>query len=88
MEMAPQARIDDGRLDLVTVGPVGRLDLLRTFPRIFAGTHVTHPAVTVRRGSRLTFEVGQPVSVMVDGESLCLAIESVEVLPAALTVAL
>ena len=42
--MAPEAVVDDGLLDLVTVGPVGR-DLVRTFPRIFAGTHLEHPAV-------------------------------------------
>ena len=85
---AARPRIDDGLLDLVTVGPVGRLDLLRTFPRIFAGTHVEHPAVTLRRTRGGGVRPAEPVDVMIDGESLRLRIESVEVVPAAIAVAL
>ena len=88
MMMAPEARIDDGELDLVTVGRVGRLDLLRTFPRIFAGTHTSHPAVTVRRGRAIAFEMVEETDVMIDGESMRLRLESVEVARRALTVAL
>jgi diacylglycerol kinase (ATP) len=88
MRMAPQAAVDDGLLDLVTVGAVGRLDLVRTFPRIFAGTHVDHPAVTLRRAGAIAFDLEAPVDVMIDGESLRLRLESVEVVPAAIAVAL
>ena len=87
MKMAPEAVVDDGLLDLVTVGPVGRLDLVRTFPRIFAGTHVGHPAVT-RDGAGGGFDLPAPVDVMIDGESLRQRIERVEVVPAAIAVAL
>jgi diacylglycerol kinase (ATP) len=88
MKMAPRAVVDDGLLDLVTVGPVGRFDLVRTFPRIFAGTHVTHPAVSMRQASSVTFDLATAADVMVDGESLRLWIERVAVAPAAITVAL
>lgn len=88
MKMAPEAVVDDGVLDLVTVGPVGRFDLVRTFPRIFAGTHLEHPAVMLRRGRTVAFDLPAPVDVMIDGESLSLQLESVEVVPAAITVAL
>jgi diacylglycerol kinase (ATP) len=87
MRIAPDALVDDGMLDLVTVGPVGRLDLLRTFPRIFAGTHTSHPAVTVRRGRVIAFEMDDETDVMIDGESMRLRLESVEVVPSALSVA-
>lgn len=88
MRMAPGALVDDGFLDLVTAGPVGRLELLRTFPRIFAGTHVDHPAVAVRRARSLELDLDAEVDVMIDGESLCLWIERVDVVPGALAVAL
>jgi diacylglycerol kinase (ATP) len=88
MRMAPRAAVDDGLLDLVTVGPVGRFDLLRTFPRIFAGTHVTHPAVSMRQAASVAFEIDGETDVMVDGESLRLRIERVEVVHAAVAVAL
>ena len=88
MRMAPEAVVDDGLFDLVTVGPVGRLDLVRTFPRIFAGTHVGHPAVRSRRARAVEFDLPAPVDVMIDGESLRQRIERVEVVPAAIAVAL
>ena len=88
MKMAPDAVIDDGLLDLVTAGLVGRLDLVRTFPRIFAGTHVRHPAVRVRRARSVELAFTAPGNVMIDGESLRLEIECVDVVPAAILVAL
>jgi diacylglycerol kinase (ATP) len=88
MKMAPDAAVDDGLLDLVTAGPVGRLELLRTFPRIFAGTHIRHPAVRVRRARVIELELAAAADVMIDGESLRLWVERVEVVPGAITVAL
>jgi diacylglycerol kinase (ATP) len=88
MRMAPDAVVDDGLLDLVTVGPVGRFDLVRTFPRIFAGTHLEHPAVMSRRTRAVELDLPAQVDVMIDGESLRMRIERVEVVPAAITVAL
>jgi diacylglycerol kinase (ATP) len=88
MRMAPDAAVDDGLLDLVTAGAVGRLDLLRTFPRIFAGTHVEHPKVAVRRARSVVLDLDREVDVMVDGESLRLRPERVDVVPRAIAVAL
>ena len=88
MRVAPDAVVDDGLLDLVTVGPVGRFDLVRTFPRIFAGTHLEHPMVTLRRAPAVAFDLPAAIDVMIDGESLRLQLESVEVVHAAIAVAL
>src|SRR5262249_32577744 len=51
MMIAPGARIDDGRVDVCIVGPVARVDFLRTFPSVFSGTHVSHPNVTMLQGT-------------------------------------
>jgi diacylglycerol kinase (ATP) len=57
MVIAPDASLDDGALDVCVVGKVARADFLRTFPRVFDGTHVEHPAVTMLRGARVTIEM-------------------------------
>lgn len=37
------AQLDDGLLDVVVIKPMSRRELVRTYPRLFKGTHVTHP---------------------------------------------
>ena len=88
MQMTPGALIDDGVAELLIAGPVGRLDLLRTFPKIFKGTHVHHPAVEIHRVRSVDFDFDEPVDVMIDGESLCIKLDRVEVIPKAIEVAL
>ncbi|MGI8992916.1 MAG: diacylglycerol/lipid kinase family protein [Nocardioidaceae bacterium] len=38
------AELDDGQLDVVVISPISKLELLKVYPRLFRGTHVTHPA--------------------------------------------
>ncbi len=56
MVIAPAASIGDGLLDVCVVGPVSRLEFLRTFPKVFRGTHVQHPLVTTLRGTEVRVE--------------------------------
>jgi diacylglycerol kinase (ATP) len=49
MMITPDARNDDGELDLFVVSPVSRLKFLRIFPRVFSGRHVGDPAVSIER---------------------------------------
>lgn len=86
MLMAPHAEVDDGRLQVVRVGRLGRWGLLRAFPRIYKGTHVRLAAVEERRAAVVEFEGEPEVDVMVDGEVLRLALRRLEVLPGALEV--
>lgn len=37
------ARLDDGLLDVVLIKPVGKMELMRTFPKLYDGSHTTHP---------------------------------------------
>jgi diacylglycerol kinase (ATP) len=57
MKIAPDASLDDGALDVCVVGKVSRADFLRTFPKVFDGTHARHPAVTTLRGQHVTIEM-------------------------------
>jgi diacylglycerol kinase (ATP) len=67
MRVCPQAEPDDGLLDVLVVGPLPRAAFLRTFPRVYRGTHLAHPAVTARRGRRVTLEAPGVVAYA-DGE--------------------
>jgi YegS/Rv2252/BmrU family lipid kinase len=68
MLMAPDARIDDGWFDVVVVGPMSRMALLSTFPKIFKGTHGRHPAVRFYRARTASVRTDPPKTLLPDGE--------------------
>jgi diacylglycerol kinase (ATP) len=70
LRIAPAADPADGLLEVVVVGPVSRRELVRTRPRLAAGTHVDHPAVTVLRGREVALH-GAGLSTYADGEPVC-----------------
>lgn len=70
MRIAPDAQIDDGLFDLCLLGDTGRWEFLRAFPRVFKGTHVTHPKVTMLRARHILVESDPPLPVLIDGEVL------------------
>jgi diacylglycerol kinase (ATP) len=86
MMMAPDADTGDGLIDVIRVASLGRLDLLRTFPKIFTGEHVHNPAVTTAKVRRVDFDLDHEIDVMVDGEALRVVPKSLDVLPGALNV--
>ena len=86
MMMAPNADCSDGALDVVRVNRLSRLALITTFPKIYTGTFITHPAVEQARASAVRFEDTGLLDVLVDGEQLKLELEALDVLPQALEV--
>jgi YegS/Rv2252/BmrU family lipid kinase len=69
MKIAPAADPLDGALDLVALGAVGRLELLRWLPSVYRGTHVTNAKVTTRRLREVRIDATPPAPVQVDGEA-------------------
>lgn len=53
MAICPDARPDDGLLDVAVIGDVQPFAMLRVFPRVFRGTHITHPECTMYRAKRV-----------------------------------
>ena len=86
MMIAPQARTDDGLIEYVRWGPVGRLQLLANFSTLFDGSHIRHPQASRRAVRRVEFQLDAPVDVMMDGETLTLECRRIDVLPGALDV--
>ena len=68
MKIAPQARIDDGLLDVVVVQHLSRLNFVRSFPQVMKGTHLAHPAVRAWQGREVEIATGEPSPVLVDGD--------------------
>ena len=86
MMIAPQAEIDDGLIEYVRWGRIGRLGLIRNLPTLYDGTHINHPLAERQAAKRIDFELDAPIDVMVDGEVLTLHCEGLDVLPSALNV--
>jgi len=66
MKICPQAEIHDGWLDVLILKPLSKLEFLRVFPRVYAGTHINHPAVVIRRAR--TVEIEADAISYADGE--------------------
>ena len=82
--IAPEARLDDGLLDVVLVRRMPRRRIARLFPTIYRGEHVAHEEVLVRRGRRVRL-LGPPgVPLAPDGEQLGVSPAEFECLPGAL----
>ena len=79
------AVLDDGLLDVVVIKPMSKLELLRTYPKLFKGTHVHHPQYRHHRVRRVT--VAAPgIVAYADGERIGALPLTVEVAPLALRV--
>jgi diacylglycerol kinase (ATP) len=69
MRVCPSADPADGLLDVTVVGPIGRAELVRTKPRLYAGTHVEDPRVVTYRAAEVRLEAPGVVAYA-DGEPL------------------
>jgi diacylglycerol kinase (ATP) len=77
--VAPQARTDDGLLNLMMTENMSRLGMLAMVPRFMNGTHVQHRAVATRLSRRITISSPDPLYVHVDGEIPCEPAHRIEV---------
>jgi diacylglycerol kinase (ATP) len=77
--VTPEARLDDGQLDVCICGHLGRLGILRVIPRFMRGTHVTHPQVQMELAQRVKVESPVPLNVHIDGESFATDVRQFEV---------
>ncbi|WP_030330189.1 diacylglycerol kinase [Streptomyces sp. NRRL B-1381] len=69
MRICAGAKTDDGLFDVTVVGPCTRATLLKVFPRVYRGTHLDHPAVTVHRVSSIELAAAG-ITAYADGEPM------------------
>jgi diacylglycerol kinase (ATP) len=84
LRVAPDARLDDGLLDLVTVGALPRRRMVSVLSALRRGEHLGLPGVATRRARQITIAADRPLPVYADGEPLGRGEVTVLVRPAAL----
>ncbi|UJP38978.1 diacylglycerol/lipid kinase family protein [Cellulomonas palmilytica] len=91
VNIAPQARVDDGLLDIVVAAPLARPGVLKILPRVYRGTHTADPAVRVLQARSVLVEPltalgAAPPPAFADGERAGPLPLQLDVVPGALRV--
>lgn len=68
MRIAPRARLDDGKIDLVIVRKSSKIKLLKLFPKLFSGEHIKSPLVEYRQVEKFSVIPKEDSSLNIDGE--------------------
>jgi diacylglycerol kinase (ATP) len=87
MEFVPGAELDDGLFHVAFIGKVGLLEMVSLFRRVYAGTHIDHPAVTMRPATRVEVQSDSTVYLDIDGEAIGCLPATFEVVPGVVRVA-
>jgi YegS/Rv2252/BmrU family lipid kinase len=88
MKICPEAHLDDGHFDLVTVGDLGRMEVLAKIHRIYSGNHLSMEEVRSLRCHKLHMAPADPtakIPVEIDGETPGHLPASFEILKGVLT---
>ena len=56
MLVCPNANISDGLFDVMVLHPISKFEFMKVFPQVFAGTHISHPAVEIVRSKNVRIE--------------------------------
>jgi len=86
MMTTPNANLCDGLFDVLIVDDMSKFDLLWSLPRIYKGTHLTHPKVSIERVREIEIRTETRICVQADGDLTGDAPARFYVLPAALNV--
>lgn len=86
MKVAPCADPADGLFDIVVIEDLSKPDLLFSLPRIYRGTHLSHPRVRLLKAKEIAIKPELPLSLQADGEYLGNAPARFRILPNSLTV--
>ena len=71
MKIAPNAQLDDGKLDVCIVRAMGRWKLFCLFPTVYFGRHLGFREVEYSQTESGRIETEHPLDVYADGEYVC-----------------
>ena len=86
MYIAPPADLQDGEFDLVILGDFSKPELVANVPKVYKGTHLTHPKVEIHKARRVSVEAQERMLVQADGELIGQAPATFQVIPGVLRV--
>ncbi|MEU1200211.1 diacylglycerol kinase [Streptomyces sp. NPDC005813] len=87
MRICADADLEDGLFDVTIVGDCSRTTLLKVFPKVYKGTHLDHPVVSVHRAEKVEL-LAEGITGYADGEPLGPLPLTAECIPAAVRVVL
>ncbi len=86
MKVAPDALLGDQLFDVLTIGDIGKFELMQAFPSVYKGTHITHPKVKVQRAATVNLSSVERLLLQADGEIIGEGAFRFSLLPGALSV--
>ncbi len=86
MYLAPDAKLDDGLLEVVMIGDLPKRTYLAALPKVFTGAHVREPGVELCQAREVAFHADRPFNVQADGDPIADLPATVRVQPGALNV--
>lgn len=86
LRICPQAKADDGQLDVVSLGRATILGVASTFLRSYRGAHLGRPNISSDRGSTVGISADKPLNIYADGELVSALPAEVGILPQAVKV--
>lgn len=86
MYIAPDASLEDGLFEVIVIGDTTKLELLANVPRVYRGTHLTHPKVDAYCAREVKVESQEQMFVQADGELLGEAPVTFRIIPQSLRV--
>ena len=86
MQITPDARVDDGLLDVCVIGTSSRFELVTRFPSVFRGRHPRAAAVEILRGKAIELSSTGALELWASGERVGPLPATVDVIPAAIQV--
>jgi len=89
MKIAPDAKLDDGKLDVISIGDIGAARILANAPRLYLGAHLGIPEVGHALASKVTarpVNIDHSIELEVDGELPGYLPATFQILPEALRV--
>ena len=68
MLVCPQAQLHDGLFDIMILEPVSKVEFLKVFPKVYSGSHLSHPAVKTLRAKKVS--ISASAVAYADGERI------------------
>ncbi len=88
MKIAPQARLDSGNFQVVTVGDLSKPTFIRNLMKVYSGTHLSHPQVNCYTSKSVSISSNENLQLETDGEYLNVRKVRFTLIPKAINVSL
>jgi YegS/Rv2252/BmrU family lipid kinase len=88
MYLAPDASLDDGQLDVVTIAPKSRREFVAGLRDVFKGTHLERENVWLQRGAEVRIAADRPFTIYADGDPVGELPATIRAVPGAIKVLL